>query len=376
MRHHPAAEIFPLLDAARLAELAADIEKHGMIEPITMIDGMILDGRNRYAACQIAHIEPHYEEWAGEGDPAAWVLSKNLQRRHLDTSQRAMVAARTLGYHEARAKERQEESRAKPGAQVGQVRANLPTPTTGSGRARDDAARALNVSPRTVESAKRVIETAAPALIAAVESGNVSVSAAEVLLVLPVAEQAAVVADGPTAVAGAVSDIRNHRARGTGENEWYTPGAHIEAARGMMGGIDLDPASSEVAQRTVKAGAFYSLEDDGLTQEWRGKVWLNPPYAQPAIRMFAEKAVEEFTAGRMTEGIVLTHNYTDTAWFHILTRASAAICFTRGRISFLDPNGAKAAPTQGQAFFYFGSRVAAFAEAFDAFGIVLVRHDV
>ncbi len=78
----------------------------------------------------------------------------------------------------------------------------------------------------------------------------------------------------------------NHRAGGTGENEWYTPAEYVGAARDFLGGVDLDPASSALANETVQAAMFHSQEDDGLSQEWIGRVWLNPPYAQPWIARF------------------------------------------------------------------------------------------
>lgn len=158
---------------------------------------------------------------------------------------------------------------------------------------------------------------------------------------------------------------------GTGENEWYTPEEHLDLARQVLGPIDLDPASSEQANMTVRAGQFYPIHDDGLTKHWAGKVWLNPPYAQPAISHFADKMVAEWQRGDVTGAIVLTHNYTDTAWFQKLAHAAAAICFTRGRVRFVSPDGDLAAPTQGQAFFYFGHDVARFAEVFAATGFVV-----
>lgn len=170
----------------------------------------------------------------------------------------------------------------------------------------------------------------------------------------------------------AESGVENHRAQGTGENEWYTPAEHIERARAVLGEFDLDPASSPIAQKIVKARQFFTINDDGLKHEWRGRVWLNPPYAQPAIQHFAEKIVSEVRAKRVTEAIMLTHNYTDTAWFHHANSAASAICFTRGRIGFLSPSGERAAPTQGQAFFYYGGDVAKFARAFSDIGMVVV----
>ena len=162
----------------------------------------------------------------------------------------------------------------------------------------------------------------------------------------------------------------NHRAQGTGENEWYTPAKYIEAARKVLGTIELDPASSSVAQATVKAGRFFTREDNGLTQDWFGKVWLNPPYSQPEIWEFCKKLVDECVAGNVTEAILLTHNYTDTSWFHYAESIATAICFTRGRIAFEDQNGDTCAPTQGQAFFYFGDNGDRFSEVFREFGFV------
>lgn len=158
---------------------------------------------------------------------------------------------------------------------------------------------------------------------------------------------------------------------GTGENEWYTPEAHILLARSVLGHIDLDPASSHVANRVVQADNFFSTETNGLDMMWFGRVWLNPPYAQPLIAQFAEKVAQEYQAGRVTAAIVLTHNYTDTAWFQDLAAAASAICFTRGRVRFVSPTGEQAAPTQGQAFFYFGSDIDIFADVFEEVGFVV-----
>jgi phage N-6-adenine-methyltransferase len=161
-----------------------------------------------------------------------------------------------------------------------------------------------------------------------------------------------------------------HRASYTGNYEWYTPAEYIERARRVLGVIDLDPASSALAQETVKAGRYFSEKDDGLSQEWLGRVWLNPPYAQPAIEQFIDKLIEETTAGRTSEAILLTHNSTDTAWFHKAAIATAAICFTRGRIAFIDTSGERDAPTQGQAFFFFGQNTRPFEAEFSGVGFV------
>jgi phage N-6-adenine-methyltransferase len=163
---------------------------------------------------------------------------------------------------------------------------------------------------------------------------------------------------------------RHHRTQFTGETEWYTPAEYVEAARACLGGIDLDPATSPLAQDIIRAARFFTRDDDGLRHEWQGRIWLNPPYAQPDIARFIDKLLAEVDAGRASQAILLTHNYTDTGWFHAAARRSAAICFTRGRIRFVNPAGEVAAPTQGQAFFYFGPAVPRFHETFSGFGFI------
>lgn len=162
----------------------------------------------------------------------------------------------------------------------------------------------------------------------------------------------------------------HHRTQFTGEIEWYTPSIYIEATRACMGSIDVDPATSEKAQETVRATTAFTISDNGLTQEWPGRVWLNPPYMQPHIANFVEKLLAELTIGRTTQAIMLTHNYTDTAWFQSAAVMCQAICFTRGRVKFISSDGEIAAPTQGQAFFYFGDNVDRFREVFGEFGFI------
>ena len=157
---------------------------------------------------------------------------------------------------------------------------------------------------------------------------------------------------------------------GTGENEWYTPAEYVELVRQLLGSIDLDPASSLEAQKTVKAESFFTKEDDGLNHDWNGRVYLNPPYAQPAIAQFTDKMVQEWGKGNVAEAVMLTHNYTDTEWFQNAAHSSSALCFPKGRIRFVNSHGNVAAPTQGQAFFYFGANVDDFRRLFSLIGFV------
>lgn len=166
--------------------------------------------------------------------------------------------------------------------------------------------------------------------------------------------------------------LKPHVANNSGNNEWYTPEVFVIAARNVMGGIDTDPASSEIANRTVGAAVYYTEETNGLAHEWRGRVWLNPPYAQPLISEFCAKLVTEIDANRVEQACVLVNNATDTAWFHDLFSRCAAVCFVRGRIKFVDKQGnASGAPLQGQAIVYFGELIEEFTNTFSTFGKVL-----
>jgi ParB-like chromosome segregation protein Spo0J len=107
LEFHPAANLFPLMEGDDFAALVADIAEHGQREPIVLHDGLILDGRNRYRACERLGLAPQYCQWDGIGSPTAYVISLNLHRRHLTSSQRAVIALDVLPMLEAEARERQ-----------------------------------------------------------------------------------------------------------------------------------------------------------------------------------------------------------------------------------------------------------------------------
>jgi ParB-like chromosome segregation protein Spo0J len=155
MEFLPLANLFPMLEAAQVGELVADIKAHGLRQAIVTYEGKILDGRNRYQACLAAGVEPRFKEYTGT-DPLAYVVSLNLNRRHLDASQRATVAAKiaTLGDGQR---------------QVGKF-ADVAT--------QKESAKLMNVSERSVRSARQVLERGTPELIASVEQGKKSISAA------------------------------------------------------------------------------------------------------------------------------------------------------------------------------------------------------
>ncbi len=161
----------------------------------------------------------------------------------------------------------------------------------------------------------------------------------------------------------------------TENDEWYTPPEWLSMAREVLGEIDLDPASNTIAQDNVKASQFFTIADDSLNRKWLGRVWLNPPYSKGKMDAFVSKLCDEHRCGNVSEAILLTHNSSDTGWFHTAARDSRLVCFTRGRVNFLTPEGRreKGGSTQGQCFFYFGDSGGEFYRVFKEAGLVMER---
>ncbi len=163
-------------------------------------------------------------------------------------------------------------------------------------------------------------------------------------------------------------------------NEWYTPADYVDAARDLMGGIDLDPASCEQANRIVRAARFFTAADDGLKQPWRGRVWLNPPYGRSDESnesnqgLWSARLGAEVDSGNVSEAVLLVNAVTDRAWFKPLWRRG--ICFVDKRIRFYSPDDArKASPTHGNVLVYFGDDLERFRRLFARFGQIVLPAD-
>lgn len=332
---HPVANIFPLMTGQEFDALVNDIAEHGQAEPIWLYDGQVLDGRNRYRACMELGIVPDVREYTGN-DPHAFVVSLNLHRRHLTREQRDELI-RTL---------------------------------RGNGYTLQKIADAVGVS---VDTAHRIARDVVISDIGIEnERGQLRPMqyAARTVEPEPDDDEPGLWQSEPEPEALPEPEpVRMaHVGHNGGDNEWYTPAPYIEAARAVMGSIDLDPASNETANSVVKAATFYTAEDNGLLYDWQGNVWMNPPYAQPLIAQFSARLQEEWAAGRVKQAIVLVNNATETAWFQGLVRCASAVCFPLARIRFWSPDKVSSAPLQGQAVLYLGQNVDEFVRQFDAFG--------
>lgn len=156
---------------------------------------------------------------------------------------------------------------------------------------------------------------------------------------------------------------------------WGTPPEYAEAARKVMGGIELDPASNERAQEVIRAERWYGKEQNGLSQPWSARsVWLNPPYSMPLIAQFEGRFCDEYRDGHFVEGMTLVNACTETGWFQRALKELVAVCFPEKRIAFLGADGkAIAGNNRPQAVLYAGRKLPAFRKVFGQFGVVLIR---
>ncbi len=234
---HEYANLFPMLSGDALDSLRDDIRQHGVREPIVFLDGAILDGRNRYMCARDLCIEYPRVEFAG-ADPLAFVISHNLHRRHLTESQRASIAARVANMPRGGAVYRS---------------ANLPTDdeprlslseiaaARGPMTSTADAARMMNVSERSVTSARKVHEQGAPELVQAVDEGRVKVSVAADIASAPMAEQAEIVAKGEKEILAAAKAIRAEKAEVRKAQIAEIKSRPVELPDGTYDVIVLDP---------------------------------------------------------------------------------------------------------------------------------------
>ncbi|MBW2180922.1 MAG: ParB N-terminal domain-containing protein [Deltaproteobacteria bacterium] len=158
-------------------------------------------------------------------------------------------------------------------------------------------------------------------------------------------------------------DIANQMSSET--NEWYTPDCIIEDVFQVLGGIDLDPCSD--LGGNVAAKTIFTKEDDGLSKDWFGSVFMNPPYGGDALD-WAKKIISE----PIDQAIVLVASNTDARYFHLLLDWCDSVCFVKGRLEFKPGFGQKGGrSTVRNVLFYKGKNNETFFEYFEKYGSVL-----
>ncbi len=219
---HPACAMLPMMSEASLAEMADDISANGQQQAVIMHRGLLLDGRNRLKACELAGVTPKVQEWEGD-DPVRWVLSLNFHRRHLTDSQKSIVGARAEDLLAQRVTERAEEAMAQGGTPAESAGADVDSaPSTPAGKApskreirrqaRESAAALVNVSPNAIARGRKLIDNAVPELVGAVARGTVSLSQAARVAKLDPTSQRDLVAQGDEAVVEEAVRIQRSKA--------------------------------------------------------------------------------------------------------------------------------------------------------------------
>lgn len=361
--------LIPPLSAEERAQLEANLLADGCRDPLVVWGDVLVDGHNRYEICT-RHDLPFDTvevEFDSRSHAVEWIIKNQFGRRNLSDYQRGVLALRMKPIMEERARAQQGE------------RTDIRPKSDGSKPIRADAAVAelANLGKDTIRKIERIEEVAQPEVKALAAAGDVSINLASQFVDLPQEVQQEAIAaiaehSEPAKEVMREAVKKAHVANNSGNNEWYTPADYIALAREVMGSIDTDPATSEIANRTVQAAQIFTAEDNGLTKQWSGRVWCNPPYAQPLIAEFAEAIASKFEAGEIEQACVLVNNGTETGWFQRMLQAASAVCFPRSRIRFVDPEGnPSGAPLQGQAVLYLGNEPETFASVFSEKGAVL-----
>lgn len=193
MEFHEVANLFPFIEGQEFDELVEDIRVNGLQQPIWTYEGKIIDGRNRYRGCKKAGVEPRFQEWNGQGSLVMFVISLNVKRRHLTSSQLAVVS---LGVEKQLAKEAAERQAKGGGDKVSvfapAVPENFQEPLTDKGESAQIAAKMLNTNQNYVVNAKK-IEEKAPELIEHILEGTLTIPDAKAIASMPVERRETIV---------------------------------------------------------------------------------------------------------------------------------------------------------------------------------------
>lgn len=335
-------QLLPDLAEEEFAALKADIAERGVMVPVELDEaGNVLDGHHRLRACAELGITDYptiIRPGLTEDEKREHVLALNLDRRHLTREQRRELVAtlRADGWSLRRIGEKLNVDPVTVRNDLAGVENSTPETVTGQDGKQYPAHRPAPVMAPTREAAEQELQRQ---------------------------EQVGEVEDKP-AEREPWQNIHSSKS-----NEWYTPPQYIASAVAVMGGVDVDPASNDEANRTVGAGTYYTAETDGLTADWPGRVWLNPPWGGLQEK-FIGRLVEQVEAGITSEAVVLVNAHsTDTKWFQPLW--DHTLCFTDHRINYYGSEGSGS--THGSVFVYIGANWEAFAEEFKQYGAVVRR---
>jgi len=381
------------LSAEEYSQLEENILRDGIQETLKVWQGILIDGHNRYEIAKKygLNFEVSTMQFENRNAVTEWIIKNQFGRRNLSAYDRSMlalklklaIAAKAKANSFANLKQNMNTECEKFCTRIADKLNQEKIPVivdsfTGeeleidcsdhlalsntqkkSREKRTDAqiAKLAGVSEDTIRKVEKIEESATSEIKAAVKNGEISINAAY---------------KGVKTGAETVSEIFEFQQKSkkpfivhnSDNNEMYTPKEYIDAAREVMGSIDLDPASSASANEVVQAEKIYTVEDDGLTQNWYGNIWLNPPYSKDLLPKFADK----FSESEFNQAIVFVHNATETKWFLKFVSRASAIVFLTGSVNCKTPRKNTCQSLQGEAFIYSGENKEKFVEVFQKFG--------
>jgi len=364
----------------KVTEIASSIKEIGLLNPITISENNVLiAGLHRLNAFKMlgySEIEANIVPLSGLKQELA-EIDENLIRADLHYIDR--------GDHLKRRKEIYEllhpETKAGTSQRIGQSAASHPkdsakvvTPETVPTTIKTfvaDTADKTGMSQSKIKEEIQMSRSFTPEMKQQVKKADLSKTEALKLARLDPEKQKAVMKNITTTKQAMNATVYSHNSL-----EYYTPEQYIEVARSVMGCIDTDPATCEAAQKWIKAKTFYTEMDDGLSKNWYGNVWLNPPYSktngQSNQEIWALKLLDEYKKGNVTSGILLVKAALGYNWFEKLWDV-LPVCFARERLSFILSNGSNEGQSkQATAFFYIGKEVDTFKNQFSKFGRIIL----
>jgi len=362
--------LIPRLTAEEYEQLEKNIVAEGCRDALVVWQGILIDGHNRYEICGKHGIE--YKtitmEFADKEAVIDWIINNQLGRRNLTPNNQSYL--RGLQYQREKKKT------------TDTLKQNTPLhQNEGSGETAQRLAEQHHVSKATIErdaeytkAVDVIVKHTTPEVKQQILNREIPVTKKETIELSKVEPEIQkqviqeVVSGESKTVKEAIEKKTPHVSYNSGNNEWYTPEQYILAAKEVMGEIDLDPASSEFANQVVGAKQIYTIDDDGLTKEWAGRVWLNPPYAGELVSLFCNKIAEHYNDGNVSEAIILVNNATETGWFGTLIEPASAVVFLKGRVRYYTADGTKNTPLQGQAVIYMGEKPDKFLQCFSHLG--------
>ena len=342
---HALSTLFSDLSDTEYQELKTDIEKNGIInKEIIIYENEILDGWHRYKIASELNLLDTIDlvQLSPAINPTDYVVSQNLYRRHLTASQRAQIIVEANEYSKNHGGDRKTQV-------FSSSKWNL--------KNTQQLAEKAQVGAASIDRAKRVSDFGRSDEVISGEK-----SAGEII------KEERGKREKAEQELEAIKNKNKFMGHTTGEYEWYTPKEYIYAVKAVLGEIDLDPASSEIANQTVLAKKIYTENDNGLDKTWTGKVFMNPPFKSELIKQFVPKLINHYLQNDISEAILLTDSCTETAWYQDALKTASAYCHPKGRLKFYNPLGKIQVPQRPQTFFYFGNNPHKFCEIFSSKG--------